>query len=53
MGYCEEIGIWNANPHTHFLDEDVRWNGQPLLDAKAQWDPQNLLNPGHLKQMVE
>lgn len=50
MEYCEEIGIWNANPHTHFLDEDVRWNGQPLLDAKAEWDPASLLNPGHLKR---
>ena len=53
MDYCEEIGIWNANPHTHFLDEDVRWNGQPLLDAKADWDPQGLLNPGHLKQIAQ
>lgn len=47
--YCETIGIWVANPHTHFLDEDVRWNGQPILEAKAQWDPHGLLNPGHLK----
>lgn len=53
MDYCEEIGIWNANPHTHFLDEDVRWNGQPLLDAKAAWDPTGLLNPGHLKQIQQ
>ncbi len=53
MEYCEEIGIWNANPHTHFLDEDVRWNGQPLLDAKAAWDPAALLNPGHLKGFVK
>lgn len=53
MAYCEEIGIWNANPHTHFLDEDVRWNGQPLLDAKAAWDPAALLNPGHLKRLLE
>lgn len=51
MAYCEEIGIWNANPHTHYLDEDVRWNGQPLLDAKAAWDPAGLLNPGHLKRV--
>ncbi|MEZ4677947.1 MAG: hypothetical protein R2932_27385 [Caldilineaceae bacterium] len=51
MDYCEAIGIWNANPHTHFLDEDVRWNGQPLLDAKAEWDPTGLLNPGHLKRI--
>ena len=27
---------------------EVRWNGQPILDAKAQWDPYRLLNPGHL-----
>jgi FAD/FMN-containing dehydrogenase len=46
--WCESIGMWIANPHTHRLDEDVRWNGQPILDAKARWDPQGLLNPGHL-----
>jgi FAD/FMN-containing dehydrogenase len=46
--WCESIGMWIANPHTHRLDEDVRWNGQPILDAKARWDPRNLLNPGHL-----
>ncbi|MBI1296898.1 FAD-binding protein [bacterium] len=49
MTWCESIGIWIANPHTHFLDEDVRWNGQPILDARARWDPHGLLNPGHLK----
>ena len=48
MAYCESIGMWVANPHTHRLDEDVRWNGQPILDAKKQWDPHGLLNPGHL-----
>ena len=48
MAYCESIGMWVANPHTHRLDEDVRWNGQPILDAKKLWDPHNLLNPGHL-----
>jgi FAD/FMN-containing dehydrogenase len=46
--WCESIGMWIANPHTHRLDEDVRWNGQPILDAKARWDPHGLLNPGHL-----
>lgn len=51
MNYCDEIGIWIANPHTHYLDEDARWNGQTLLDAKARWDPQGLLNPGHLKRL--
>lgn len=49
MNYCEEIGILIANPHTLYLDEDSRWNGQTLLDAKARWDPSGLLNPGHLK----
>ena len=51
--YCESIGIWIANPHTHYLDEDVRWNGQPILDAKVRWDPHSLLNPGHLRALEE
>jgi hypothetical protein len=51
--YCESIGIWTADPHTHYLDEDARWNGQPILDAKAAWDPHGLLNPGHLRQLLE
>ncbi len=48
IAWCEANGFWVANPHTHRLDEDVRWNGQPILDAKQRWDPQGLLNPGHL-----
>jgi FAD/FMN-containing dehydrogenase len=48
MRYCESIGMWVANAHSHKLDEDVRWNGQPILDAKRMWDPHNLLNPGHM-----
>lgn len=51
MEFCESIGQWVANPHTHRLDEDVRWNGQPILDAKARWDPNGLLNPGHLASL--
>ncbi len=51
--YCESIGVVVANPHTHRLDEDWRWNGQPILDAKARWDPYSLLNPGHLKALVD
>jgi FAD/FMN-containing dehydrogenase len=47
--FCESLGIWVANPHTHYLDEDVRWNGQPILDARVRWDPHGLLNPGHLR----
>jgi FAD/FMN-containing dehydrogenase len=38
-----------ADPHSYFLDNDVRWNGQPILDAKRDWDPHGLLNPGKLK----
>lgn len=53
IDYCELIGIWVANPHTHYLDEDVRWNGQPILDAKQRWDPHELLNPGHLKILLK
>lgn len=51
--FCESIGVVVANPHTHRLDEDWRWNGQPILDAKARWDPHTLLNPGHLKATDE
>ncbi len=51
MDYCEAIGIWLANPHTHYLDDDVRWNGQPILDARQRWDPHGLLNPGHLRSL--
>lgn len=53
IDFCESIGIWVANPHTHYLDEDVRWNGQPILDARARWDPHGLLNPGHLRVLEE
>jgi FAD/FMN-containing dehydrogenase len=49
MDYCESIGIEIANPHSTYLDDDSRWSGQPILDAKARWDPYNLLNPGHLR----
>ena len=49
IDYCESIGVTIANPHTHRLDEDWRWNGQHILDAKARWDPKGLLNPGHLR----
>ena len=53
MAWCEENGIRVANPHTHRLDEDMRWNGQPILDAKDRWDPHGLLNPGHLAALEE
>lgn len=51
MDYCESIGINIANPHTTYLDDDMRWNGEPVLAAKARWDPHTLLNPGHLRAL--
>lgn len=32
--YSESIDVWVANAHSHRLDDDVRWNGQPILDAR-------------------
>ncbi len=49
--YSESIGMPVADAHSHKLDEDIRWNGQPILDAKKRWDPKGLLNPGHLKAL--
>jgi hypothetical protein len=49
VAFSESIGMSIADAHTHKLDEDSRWNGQPILDAKRGWDTKGLLNPGHLK----
>lgn len=51
IAFCESIGIRVANPHTYFLDDDSRWYGDAFLAAKAQWDPLQLLNPGHLRAL--
>lgn len=51
--FCEEIGMTVANPHTHYLDADIRWFGNYLLDARKRWDPKGLLNPGHLLALEE
>ncbi len=48
QAYSESLGIAVADAHSHKLDDDIRWNGQPILDAKKNWDPKRLLNPGHL-----
>jgi len=48
IAFTESLGMNVANPHTHKLDEDSRWNGLPVLQAKRRWDPFGLLNPGHL-----
>ncbi len=48
QGFTESVGMRDADAHSHKLDDDIRWNGQPILDAKRRWDPKGLLNPGHL-----
>ncbi len=49
IDYCEDNGIRVANPHTHFLDADIRWYGDYIRSARAKWDPKGILNPGHLQ----
>lgn len=44
----EEMGIQVADPHTYFLDADPRWGGEPVLQARAKYDPLGLLNPGKI-----
>lgn len=51
IDYCEQNGIQISNPHTHYLDDDNRWYGDNFLAAKNRWDPQHLLNPGHLRSL--
>lgn len=51
MAYCESIDIRIANPHTYYLDDDSRWYGDAFLAAKRAWDPDQLLNPGHLRAL--
>jgi FAD/FMN-containing dehydrogenase len=44
----EEIGVQVADPHSYYLDADPRWGGEPVLAAKAKYNPNDLLNPGKL-----
>lgn len=50
LDYCEEIGVFIANPHTYFLEEGGR---HPDIEEKRalkkQMDPLGLLNPGKMK----
>ncbi len=48
---CEEIGVQIADPHVYYLDEDIRWNGQAVLDGVQKFNPLGLLNPGKIKQL--
>jgi hypothetical protein len=50
IGYCTEIGVFTANPHTYYVEEGGRDFGFAAQCAlKAENDPQGLLNPGKLK----
>ena len=53
MAYCEADDILIANPHTYYLDDDSRWYGEAFLRCKQDWDPHNLLNPGHLHALED
>jgi FAD/FMN-containing dehydrogenase len=44
----EAIGVQVADPHSYYLDSDPRWGGEPVLVAKAKYNPKDLLNPGKL-----
>jgi FAD/FMN-containing dehydrogenase len=48
----EAIGVQVADPHSYYLDSDPRWGGEPVLAAKAKYNPKDLLNPGKLSGKV-
>lgn len=48
MDKREKVGVQVADPHTYYLDADPRWGGEPVLAAKAKYNPHDLLNPGKL-----
>ena len=48
--YCDEIGVFIANPHTYFLEEGGRHpNIAEKRALKTELDPHGLLNPGKMK----
>ena len=50
VAFCEEIGVFIANPHTFFLEEGGRHPNMADKRAfKAEVDPAALLNPGKMK----
>jgi FAD/FMN-containing dehydrogenase len=51
----ESLGVQVADPHSYYLDADPRWGGEPVLAAKAKYNPKDLLNPGKLsgKSLVQ
>lgn len=50
IAYCDEIGIFTANPHTCFLEEGGRHpNIADKRNLKAEVDPKGLFNPGKMQ----
>lgn len=50
IDYCEEIGVFVANPHTYLLEEGGRHPDiARKYELKAKLDPKGLLNPGKMK----
>ena len=47
--YCQEIGVFIANPHVNSLEGGGRYRADNIqLRAKRKYDPQGLLNPGKM-----
>jgi FAD/FMN-containing dehydrogenase len=47
--YCEEIGVFIANPHVNCLEGGGRFRADNIqLQAKRKYDPLGLLNPGKM-----
>jgi FAD/FMN-containing dehydrogenase len=49
ISYCEEIGVFIANPHVNCLEGGGRFRADNIqLQAKQKYDPLGLLNPGKM-----
>lgn len=49
IAYCEEIGVFIANPHVNFVEGGGRFRADNVqLRAKHRYDPRGLLNPGKM-----
>jgi FAD/FMN-containing dehydrogenase len=46
----ESLDVHVADPHTYRLDGDARWQGRPVLEAKARYNPQGLLSTGKVSE---
>ena len=50
IDFCEQIGVFIANPHTVYLEEGGRHSDiEAKRRLKAEVDPHGLLNPGKMK----